>query len=53
MIECFSVKIPKRAIKDLKSRLKQTRWTDEILNSEWSYGSILSFMKELTEYWPK
>jgi pimeloyl-ACP methyl ester carboxylesterase len=51
MIERFSVKISAQAIKDLKSRLKQTRWTDEILNSEWNYGTKLSYIKELTEYW--
>jgi pimeloyl-ACP methyl ester carboxylesterase len=51
MIESFSAKIPEQAIKDLKSRLKQTRWTDEILNSEWNYGAKLSYIKELIEYW--
>ncbi|HEV8284886.1 MAG TPA: epoxide hydrolase [Chitinophagaceae bacterium] len=51
MIESFSVKISEQAIKDLKSRLIQTRWTDEILNSEWNYGTKLSYIKELTEYW--
>jgi pimeloyl-ACP methyl ester carboxylesterase len=51
MIESFSVKIPEQAIKDLKSRLKQTRWHDEILDSDWNYGAKLSYIKELTEYW--
>ena len=51
MIESFSVKISEQAIKDLQSRLKQTRWTDEILNSEWNYGAKLSYIKELTAYW--
>jgi pimeloyl-ACP methyl ester carboxylesterase len=51
MVESFSVKISEQAVKVLKSRLKQTRWPDEILNSEWNYGAKLSYIKELTEYW--
>ena len=51
MIESFSVNISEQAIQDLKSRLIQTRWTDEILNSEWKYGTKLSYIRELTEYW--
>ena len=51
MIESFLIKIPESSIEDLKSRLKQTRWTDEILNSEWTYGTKLSYLKELTDYW--
>jgi len=51
MIERFKVNIPEPAIQDLKSRLEQTRWPDEILNSDWNYGAKLSYMKELTAYW--
>ena len=51
MIESFSIKIPEEAIEDLKQRLSRTRWTDEILNSEWKYGASLSYVKEITNYW--
>jgi pimeloyl-ACP methyl ester carboxylesterase len=51
MIQPFSVNIPQQALDDLKLRLKNTRWTDEITDSEWSYGTNLSYMKELTDYW--
>src|SRR4030095_7760968 len=51
MITEFKCHISQSAIDDLRSRLSQTRWTDEILNSEWNYGAKLSYTKELTEYW--
>ena len=51
MITEFKCRISQSAIDDLRSRLRLTRWTDEILNSEWNYGAKLSYIKELTEYW--
>ena len=51
MITEFRCRISQSAIDDLRSRLRLTRWTDEILNSEWNYGAKLSYIKELTEYW--
>src|ERR1700741_1662146 len=51
MISEFKYHISQSAIDDLRLRLRLTRWTDEILNSEWNYGAKLSYIKELTEYW--
>ncbi len=51
MIQPFSINIPQQALDDLKLRLKLTRWTDEIIDSGWTYGANLSYMKELTDYW--
>src|SRR5215813_11681600 len=51
MIESFSVQIPQQVIDDLKMRLKQTRWPDEIINTGWNYGANLFYIKELTGYW--
>jgi pimeloyl-ACP methyl ester carboxylesterase len=53
MIKAFTVKISEQAIEDLNARLIQTRWTDEVLDSEWYYGAKLSYIKELTAYWLK
>ncbi len=36
---------------DLNLRLKNTRWPDELTNSDWHYGANLSYIKELTDYW--
>jgi pimeloyl-ACP methyl ester carboxylesterase len=51
MITEFKCQIAQIAIDDLKFRISQTRWTDEIKDSGWLYGASLSYMKELADYW--
>lgn len=51
MIKNFKVNIEQKILDDLKLRIKNTRWPDEIINSNWTYGASLSYMKELSEYW--
>ena len=43
----FKINVPQDILDDLKRRLKNTRWPDEIVNSGWDYGTNLSFLKEL------
>ncbi len=38
-------------LKDLKQRLGNTRWPDEIANQNWDYGTNMSYLKELVTYW--
>jgi pimeloyl-ACP methyl ester carboxylesterase len=47
----FTVAIPQEALDDLHQRLSLTRWPDEIPGSGWTYGSNLTYMKELVRYW--
>jgi microsomal epoxide hydrolase len=35
----------------LRERLDRTRWPDEIPGSGWSYGTSLSYARELAAYW--
>ncbi len=51
MITEFKCQISQSAIDDLKFRISQTRWTDEIKGSSWQYGANLSYIKELADYW--
>ena len=51
MITEFKCHISQSAIDDLKSRLSQTRWTDEIKRSYWQFGASLSYIRELADYW--
>jgi len=51
MIEEFKINIPQSEIDDLKERIKKTRWPNEVENSEWKYGTNLSYLKELSNYW--
>ena len=36
---------------DLKNRLSNARWTDEIENANWEYGTNKTYLKELCDYW--
>ncbi|MCO5950533.1 epoxide hydrolase family protein [Mucilaginibacter flavidus] len=47
----FKINIRQSIINDLKKRLSNTRWTDEIENSKWEYGTNKSYLKELCDYW--
>tara|TARA_R110002033_G_scaffold37361_1_gene76290 strand:+ start:1708 stop:2835 length:1128 start_codon:yes stop_codon:yes gene_type:complete len=51
MIEKFKVNIPQSELDDLNDRIKKVRWPDEIKNSDWKYGTSLSYIKELANYW--
>src|SRR6185436_6225706 len=47
----FRIQIPDADIADLKARLANTRWPDEIENTGWAYGVSLPYMKELIAHW--
>ena len=51
MIKPFKVRICESELIDLKVRIRNTRWPDEIENSGWKYGTNLSYLKTLAEYW--
>jgi len=38
-------------IADLRDRLARTRWTDQLPDAGWDYGTELSFLRRLCEYW--
>ncbi len=50
-IQPFSIHIPESTLSDLKDRLRQTRWPDEIEDSNWDYGANLDYMRQLVDYW--
>lgn len=47
----FHIDIPQPVLDDLKKRLANTRWPDEIDGANWDYGTNLSYLKELATYW--
>jgi pimeloyl-ACP methyl ester carboxylesterase len=51
MIKKIEIQIAQSHLDDLKSKLKLTRWPDEIEDSYWNYGASLNYMKELSDYW--
>jgi pimeloyl-ACP methyl ester carboxylesterase len=50
-IEKFTIKVPDTVLADLKRRLDNARWPDELENVGWEYGSSLEYMKSLADYW--
>jgi pimeloyl-ACP methyl ester carboxylesterase len=47
----FEIKIEQSVLDDLNERLSKTRWTDEVSGAGWDYGTNLSYLKELVNYW--
>ncbi|MER5950261.1 epoxide hydrolase N-terminal domain-containing protein [Streptomyces sp. NPDC001904] len=46
----FTVAVPDEVIADLQERLRRTRWTDTVAEG-WQYGSDITYLKELRDYW--
>lgn len=50
-VRSFTIRVPETTLVDLRQRLRHTRWPDELHDVGWDYGSSLSYIKELVEYW--
>jgi len=50
-IRPYTIAVPDAVLTDLKDRLARTRWPSEIPGTGWDYGTNLSYMKELVDYW--
>ena len=51
IIRPFHIDVPQADLDDLKERLSRTRWTEEVEDAGWDYGTSLGYLKELTDYW--
>jgi len=47
----FKVQVPDAVLSDLKQRLAQTRFPDELSGTGWNYGTDLAYLRQLTAYW--
>jgi len=47
----FQIDVPEETLIDLRRRLRDTRFPDEVEGAGWDYGTSLSFTRELAEYW--
>lgn len=47
----FEVSVPDEVLSDLKERLAETRWPDQVEGAGWTYGTNLSYLQELVAYW--
>lgn len=50
-IRPFKINVPQASLDDLKKRLENTRWPDEVEGAGWDYGTNLGYLKELADYW--
>ena len=50
-IQPFTIAVPQTTLDDLHERLARTRWPDEAENTGWNYGTNLSYLQELVNYW--
>ncbi len=51
MIERFQIHVDDAILDDLRSRLAQTRFPDQIDDTGWEYGIPVDYLRELVEYW--
>ena len=47
----FTITITESVLLDLRQRLNNVRWPDEVPGVSWDYGSNLDYLKELVRYW--
>jgi microsomal epoxide hydrolase len=47
----FTIQIPDETLADLRERLDRVRWPDEIPGAGWQYGTDLTYLRQLVEYW--
>jgi epoxide hydrolase len=45
------IEVPQRDLDDLRRRLEQTRWGDELSGAGSDYGVPFAYVKQLVEYW--
>jgi pimeloyl-ACP methyl ester carboxylesterase len=50
-VERFTITVPDEELADLHSRLERTRFPDDYLNDDWSYGTNGDFLRGLVRYW--
>ncbi len=51
MKEPFQINVPDATLQDLHDRLARVRWPGDFADPNWEYGTNLSYLKELVEYW--
>lgn len=51
MIAPFKLAVSDTDLEDLNRRLRDTRWTDDFANNDWSYGAEVRYIRSLADYW--
>ena len=51
IITPFRCEVPEDVVVDLKQRLSRTIWPDQLPDAGWDYGTELTYLQSLCEYW--
>ena len=49
----FNVHVPNSVLTDLRRRLAETKWPDQLAGTMWEYGADIGKIRELADYWQK
>jgi len=50
-IRPFKMHVPDQVLIDLRRRLAETKWPDQIPGTTWEYGADIKKVRELADYW--
>src|ERR1700733_9347226 len=50
-IRPFQVHVPDRVLFDLRRRLAEAKWPDQLPGTTWEYGADIKKVRELADYW--
>jgi Epoxide hydrolase N terminus len=50
-VEPFRIHVADEVLNDLRARLRQTRWPDQIPDIGWEQGTELDWLQRLVSYW--
>src|SRR5512133_1672072 len=51
VVEPFRIHVADEVLNDLRARLRQTRWPDQIPGIGWEQGTELDWLRRLVSYW--
>jgi len=49
----FKAHIPDEVLADLRRRLGQVKWPDQLPGTTWEHGADIGTMRKLADYWEK
>jgi pimeloyl-ACP methyl ester carboxylesterase len=50
-IEPFVIRVEEDVLSDLRSRIRRTRWPDQLPGVGWKQGTDLEYLREVLDYW--
>jgi pimeloyl-ACP methyl ester carboxylesterase len=50
-IEPFSIRVEDEVLSDLRTRIRNTRWPDQVPGVSWEQGTDLQYLRQVLAYW--